>query len=212
MTRRLIAGLAALAAAGALLVPSPAWAAPTTQVIQGEVLRLVSVADWDAASSLLPGVPVQWDVEVSADAPDPGLVHIGVSATGSATLLLDVFLCTRGWDASGCPGGATALRTDWIIPRDGAEIRLAEIADTEIAHLRLAITLDPADAGGSTDIRVHAEGAGETAVVGPDGGLATTGLAPIEPWLWGGGALLVLTGAALVIIRRRTRRDVGGGA
>ena len=204
MRRRLAASMvAALVAAGALLVPTTASAAPTTQVIQGEVLRLVSVADWEAASHLLPGVPVQWDVEVSAEAPDPGVVRIGVSATGSATLLLDVSLCARAWEATGCPGGATPLRTDWSIPRDGTEVRLAEFADTETAHLRLAITLDPAEVDGSTDIRVHAEGAGETAVVGPDGGLATTGLAPVDPWVWGGGALLVLAGVALAVFRRR---------
>lgn len=212
MRKRLLAVLGAIAAA-VLLAPTAAWAAPTTQVIQGDVLRLVSVADWDAASSLLPGVPVQWDVEVSADAPDPGIVRIGVSATGSATLLLDVSLCATAWGAGGCPGGATVLRTDWSIPRDGAQVGLTEITDTEIAYLRLAITLDPADVEGSTDIRVHAQGAGESAVVGPDGGLATTGPSPLLPWVLGAGALLVVSGGVIVIARRRRAgQDAGGGA
>ncbi|WP_334150155.1 hypothetical protein [Microbacterium sp.] len=207
MRRRLIAPIAALAAAGALLVPATASAAPTTQVVQGEVLRLVSVADWDAASSLRPGAPVRWDVAISADAPDPGIVSIGVSATGSAPLLLDVSLCARAWEAAGCPGGATVLRANWNLPRDGAEVQLAEIADDETAHVRLAITLGEDGAGGSTEVRVHARGAGETAVVGPGGGLATTGVPPTVPWVFGAGAALLLAGSMLLSIRRRAARE-----
>lgn len=212
MTRRRGAALlTALAVAGALLAPAPAWAAPTTQVIQGEVLRLVSVADWDAASSLLPGEPVRWDVAVSADAPDPGTVRIAVSASGDAPLVVDVSLCLSAWTASGCPGGETALRSAWSIPRDGVEIPLTEIADTQVAHLRLAIALDPADSGGSTEVRVHAQGAGESAVVGPDGGLATTGLSPVVPGVLAGGVVLALIGAALVLRRRRPTEDRNSG-
>lgn len=205
--------IAVLVAVGALLAPAAAWAAPTTQVIQGDVLRLVSVADWDAASSLLPGVPVRWDVEVSANAPDPGTVRIGVSAEGSARLILDVETCDQPWDAAGCAGGAADLRTDWSIPRDGAELPLTEIPDTATAHLRLTITLDPADGAGSTDIRVHAAGAGESAVVGPDGGLATTGMSPAVPWAAVGGTVLVLAGAILTLMRfRRADRDAADPA
>jgi|GEM_PF-985935 len=206
--RRLAAAVGALALAGVLAVPSAAWAAPSTQIVQGKVLRLVSVADWEAASSLRPGVPVQWDVAVSADAPDPGTVRIAVSARGDAPVAVDAALCLREWEGDGCPGGATELRTDWSIPRDGSEIALAEIADTEVAHLRLAVTLNADDAGGTTEIRVHAQGAGESAVVGPGGGLATTGLSPIVPFALGAGALLVATGAVLMLDhRRRTARD-----
>lgn len=200
MTRALAA---LLLASLAVAMPSAAWAAPTTQVIQGSVLRLVSVADWEAASALLPGQPVRWDVEVSADAPDPGNVRISASASGDARLLLDVSMCLQPWTSSGCPGGATELRTRWSIPRDGVGVPLTEIADTETAHLRLAIFLDPADGSGSTDIRVLAQGAGETVIVGSDGGLATTGPPPGAPWGIGAGAVLTLWGAALVIRRRR---------
>ncbi|KJQ54124.1 hypothetical protein [Microbacterium sp. SA39] len=208
MRTRLATGAAAVAVAATLLMPSAASAAPTTQVIQGEVLRLVSVADWDAASRLLPGVPVQWDVEVSAEAPDPGVVRIGVSARGSATLVLDVSRCADAWKGGNCPGGATVLRSDWSIPRDGTEVALTEIADTAVVYLRLAITLDPADLGGSTDIRVHAQGAGESAVIGPDGGLATTGLSQAVPGaLWAGAVLVVAGGMTAILRRRRADRD-----
>ena len=194
MRRWLAVGLLVIAAIAA---PRTAWAAPTTQVIQGDVLRLVSVADWDAAAGMLPGQPMRWDVAVSAQAADPGVIRIGMSATGEASLVVDVAMCREAWEGTDCPGGASTLREDWRIPRDGAETPLAEIADTEAAHLRLAITLEPGDAAGSTDVRVQARGAGETVAVGPDGGLAVTGPSPGMAWVFGAGLLLALAGAAL---------------
>jgi len=198
----------------AIAMPAAAWAAPTTQVIQGSILRLVSVADWAAAASLLPGQPVQWDIAVSADAPDPGIVRIAVSATGDAPLLLDVSTCGEAWTETGCPGGETALRTGWSIPRDGVEVPLTQIPDTETAHVRLTIHLDPSggSGAGSTDVRVHAQGAGETVFVGSDGGLATTGLPLGVPWAVGTGAALVVWGAALVLLRRRRGASETEGA
>ena len=208
-----------LLAIAVVAMPSPAWASPTTQVIQGSVLRLVSVADWEAAGSLLPGQPVRWDVAVSADAPDPGIVRIAVSATGDARLLVDVAMCLQEWTATGCPGGETELRSGWSIPRDGVEVPLASIPDTETAHVRLTIVLDPADGSGSTDVVVHARGAGEVASVGPGGGvatpghpadaggLATTGLPPGTPWVVGAGVVLLVWGASLIRRRRRAAHD-----
>lgn len=208
MRRALAAVLLAIAV---IVTPGAAWAAPTTQVIQGSVLRLVSVADWAAAGSLLPGQPVQWDIEVSADAPDPGVIRIAVSATGEAHLLLDVSTCAEAWTESGCPVGATALRTRWDIPRDGVEVPLLQVADTETTHLRLAIVLDPSggSGAGSTDVRVHAQGAGETVVAGSDGALATTGLLSAAPWIVGAGAGLIGSGAVLVLRRRRAASGQG---
>jgi hypothetical protein len=188
--------------AGLLMAAGPASAATSTQVVQGEVLRVVSVADWDAASSLVPGKPVQWDVTVSAEAPDPGTVAVGISASGGAALVIDVLRCAQEWEESGCSGGPVELETGWSIPRDGVEVPLIEMADTQVAHLRLVIALN-GDDGGSTQVRVHARGAGESATIGPDGGLATTGPAPLAPWAIGGATALVAGGAALSAVRRR---------
>ena len=195
-----------------LLVPSPAWAAPTTSVVQGDVLRLVSVADWDAASSLLPGQPVQWDVTVSANAPDPGTVSIALSATGDAPLTLEASLCTREWESAGCPGSASVLKTAWDIPRDGAEFPLAEIQDTERAHLRLSVALGAGVGAASTQLRVHARGAGESVTLDSAGDLAITGVSPSVPWILAGGAVLVVFGLLLAAVcgRRRPSR-MGGG-
>ena len=198
---RFAAGLSA-AAAVALLAAAPASAAPSTEVVQGQVLRLVSIADWDAASSLLPGQLVQWDVTVSADAADPGIVTVGVSADGAADLVVEVFGCASEWDESGCSDGATAVKSAWAIRRDGVEVPLLEMADTDVAHLRLVVALAGDDVG-STQMHVHARGAGESAVIGPDGGLATTGMPPFAPWVIGTGVALAGTGAALSAVRRR---------
>ncbi|KQR47742.1 hypothetical protein ASF87_01905 [Microbacterium sp. Leaf161] len=187
---------------GVLLAAGPAWAAPSTQVVQGDVLRLVSVADWDAASSLLPGQPVQWDVTVSAEAPDPGVVAVGVSASGDASLIVDAYRCELEWDETGCVGDVEELTTGWPIPRDGAEVALLEMADTEVAHLRLVISL-AGDEAGSTQVRVHARGAGESAVIGPDGGLATTGLSPLAPWTIGAAIAVGAVGTLLFVAGRR---------
>jgi LPXTG-motif cell wall-anchored protein len=197
----------AVAAVAVSTGTSPAWAALTTEVIQGQVLRLVSVADWAAASSLLPGEPVQWDVAVSADAPDPGQVTLAVSATGDAPVLVDAELCMQPWRAGGCPGGATTLESSWSIPRDGAEIALAEFTSDETAHLRLWVALDPADTDDedtATDIRVHARGVGESVVAGSDGLLPATG-GTVTPWAIGAGAALAVIGAGLLAVRPRDR-------
>lgn len=190
-----------IAGIGVLGVGGPAAAAPTTDVVQGQVIRLVSVADWVAASSLRPGQPVRWDVTVSADAPDPGTVRIGVSARGDADLLVDAHVCMRPWEGDECPGGARGLRSEWPIPRDGVEVALLEMADGDVAHLRLAIALDGAGAG-HTEVRVHAHGAGESAVVGPDGGLATTGLSTDVRWMLAVGGGLLVAGTVFAFLRR----------
>ncbi|UPL13400.1 LPXTG cell wall anchor domain-containing protein [Microbacterium galbinum] len=195
-----------LAAAPVILAAAPAWAAPTTEVIQGRVLRLVSVADWARASRLLPGEPVQWDVAVSASPPDPGTVTIAVSAAGDAPLLVDAALCMQEWQESGCPGGAEELESGWSIPRDGSEVALAAFPSTDVAHLRLWITLDADGDNGITDVRVHAQGVGEAVVTGPGGDpLPATG-GSIAPWATGAGVGLAVAGIGLVGLRRRDRR------
>lgn len=204
--------IAPMIVAGAVLgggVPMTAAAEPTTDVVQGQVLRLVSVADWAAASSLRPGQAVQWDVTVSAEAPDPGTVTIGISARGDAPLVVDARICLQPWNGSECPGGARSLRSDWMLPRDGVEVPLIEISESDVGHLRLAIALESAGEG-STEVRVHAQGAGESAVVGPDGGLAQTGLSPHTRWAFVAGGALLVIGAAFAFLRRS--KDGAGGA
>lgn len=214
MRSRLVILLPVAVAAG-ILAAGPAWAASTTEVIQGRVLRLVSVADWPQASRLLPGEPVRWDVTVSADPPDPGTVTIALSATGDAPLLVDAALCMQAWQESGCPGGAEQLESEWSIPRDGSEVALAAFPSSDVAHLRLWITLGDDDENGVTDVRVHAQGVGEAVVTGPGDPppLPTTGGA-VAPWLIGAGVGAVVSGLGLLVLRWRDRHGarISGGA
>ena len=188
-------------------VAAPAWAAPTTEVIQGRILRLVSVADWAAAGAMRPGQEIPWDVAVSADSPDPGIVKITLSATGDAPLILDVSMCRERWRASRCPGGAVALRSGWEIPRDGSEVELLQLGDTAAAHVRFGIRLAPGVETGSTDVRLHARGEGEAVAVGPDGGLAATGGSLVGPWTLAAGAVLIVGGLLLAARGRGGRGD-----
>ncbi|GAA5147682.1 hypothetical protein GCM10025768_08250 [Microbacterium pseudoresistens] len=214
---RAAAALAAMLAFS-VIAATPAEAAPTTEVVQGRYLRLVSTADWTQALRLTPGNPVRWDIEISAAAPDPGTVSVGMSASGDTVLLVDVRLCARAWQGEECPGGADALRTDWEVPRDGAVAALTTFADDAVAHLRLDVRLGAAGAIGTagpapTELRVHADGMGDGVSVGP--GLPGTGGAIPYPIIIGGGALLAV-GTVVVIAtavrRRRGDEDDGGDA
>lgn len=205
---------------GHLLGATPAWAEPTAEVIEGRMLRLVSVADWSDASSLLPGMRVQWDVAVSASTPDPGTITIAVSATGDAPLVVDAELCMRGWQEGGCPGEARILETSWNVPRDGSEIELAEFSADDIAHLRLWVALAPdrdqgegsGERAGATDVRVHAHGAGESVVIDHEGAVLPATGASTAPWSIGAGTALALIGAGLAARRRRAMSDGGSDA
>lgn len=199
--------IAELALAAALAVAAPAVAS-VTEVVEGRYLRLESVADWSAASSMVAGDSVRWDVSVSADAPDPGTVSIGVRAEGDAELRVDAARCPQRWETDGCPGGAARVRSGWSIPRDGVEVPLLAVPATEVAHLRFAISLADPAAGGSTAVSIHATVAGETVVAGSAGRLAVTGLSSI-PWVLAGGAVLLLSGGAFATVRRRRPREEG---
>jgi len=222
----LVLGLGSTAGATA----PPAAAAVRTDVVQGRHLRLESVADWEAAGRMRPGEAVRWDVEVSANAPEPGQVSIGVSATGDAVLRIDVRLCALPWRGEECPGGAVTLRDGWEVPRDGGTVVLARTDATAVSRLRLDVALDPrapedrtlgqgsrapgqderAPGQGagprSTEVRVHADGIGDSVQVGP--GLPQTGATVPVFGIVGGAVLLVLgVGALLVTGARRRRRD-----
>lgn len=206
------AGLLVLVGGGGA---TAAWGAPVTEVVQGEFLRIVSVADWQSAANLLPEDVVQWDLTISADAPEPGTVSIGVSASGDAPLVVDALLCLQEWDVDECPGGATTLRAGWDLPRDDAMTALAEVADTDVARLRLSISLGDGAAEGVTAVRVHAIGAGETVTVDPSTPLPPTGLSPVVPRLLSAGAIVLVLIAVLMLVagrRARTEDQSGEGA
>jgi len=209
MMRRGIGGAVACGVLAAFVLSTPAYAAPDTEVVQGEYVRLVSVADWDLAAEMLPGETMQWDLEISADAPEPGTLTIAVSATGETPLVVDAALCLDAWQGDACPSGAEDLRTAWEVPRDGEPVTLDEVDASEIAHLRLQVGVAADSAAHTTEMRVHAIGAGEEVGAGPR--LSPTGGWSASPWLFAGGGMLLVGTAALLIVRAG-RRGNGGAS
>lgn len=207
MIRRIAVATAVCGVLGALAIAPPAWAAPTTEIIEGRYVQLVSVADWERAADLAPGETMRWDVEISADAPEPGMIEIAVSATGGTPLVVDAALCLDAWRGDECPSDAETLVSDWEVPRDGAQVPLREIDAEQVAHLRLHVGVGPGSVGDVTEMRVHANGASDELDTGPD--LPPTGGWSSEPWLLAGGALLLVGAGALLFARARQRRDGG---
>ncbi len=206
--------VARTAAPSAVLVD----AAPTTEVVQGRYLRLVSEAYWDAAAGMAVGSSVRWDLTVSAAAPSPGIVRIAVSADGSLPLELDARACAQPWSGETCATGVEPLREDWAPPLHGELVALTAMADTEVLHLRIDVRRA---AGGDelaeTSLRVQASGMGDEVAIGPGADeLAGTGMSPIVLLVFGGLVALLLVCGILFCerARRRGRRDdePGGGA
>lgn len=193
---------AAVIAVIVVTTAASAEAAEVTQTVRGRYVQILSRADWGAAASMSPQTRVQWDLVVSAHAPAPGVVRLGISATGDAPVRAEVRLCTVPWQGAICSPGARSLRADWEIPRDGRTTELAAMAADEIAHLRLEVRMGSAAATGSTQVLVHADGFGDQVQAGPAGELpATGGSVPVGALV--GGIVLVVIAAVLVLLGRR---------
>lgn len=214
MTGRRSAAILGMALSAAVawfaFAPGPAAAAPTTQVIRGEFLRIESVADWDAAASLMPGDAVQWDLAVSAVPPEPSTVHVGIHASGDAPLHLTIRSCATVWDGDACPGGARELRTEWAIPLDASSSPLLSVASDHTVHLRLDVRM-PEPSVHATRVTVSASVSQETVSVSPHaggiaGGLASTGPSMGMQAALAGGAAVILAAGAVLLLRSR-RRD-----
>lgn len=213
--KRLALGLAVIPS---LLVAIPSSATTTSQVVQGQYLRIVSVADWEAALRLSSHDSVQWDLTISADTPAPGTVTLGVSAAGDTPLTIDAVLCLEEWRADECPSGATTLRSRWNVPRNAPVVTLAEMASTDVGHLRLEVSLGSplGEPRNPTELRVHAKDEQESISAGSDEGLASTGMSSDPRFLLFAGAVASLVGAsiwlALTFQRRRADSRPDGGA
>lgn len=202
------AAVALILASGSLIVaPAPAHAdaGVTESVIQGRVLRIVSIEE-PAMRALVPGASAVWQVGVTADAATPGTIAVTLAGTGAdaAGLLLQVEGCAQRWIDGACPD-PDPLVAPGPIPVDGAPRTLRTMRDDEQLWLRLVVTM-PQDAGGAVSdvsLVVRASGAGDDISTGPEGGLAATGAVP--SWgLIGGGIVVAAVGIGLVLrVRRR---------
>ncbi|GAA1923109.1 hypothetical protein GCM10009775_14390 [Microbacterium aoyamense] len=177
------------------------------ELIEGEVIRLMSIWD-ESMSDLVPGAEGVWQVGVSADAAEPGVVRVMIASSGEAGLGLryDVQSCIVRWAEDSCASARTQLLADQTVPLDGQERQLLEMADDETAWLRIAVRMPPTtsdDIDGQVDVRVRAVGMGDdVAVGGADGhALAPTGARAV--WLLVPAAFAVLTAGIVLLARRR---------
>lgn len=156
-----------------MVVPTDqAHAADTETHINGTVLRLTSIGDTELMTNLQPGIPVEWQVGVSADAPDPGKVDISLSAYGHAAnaqkLIVAVDSCTTRWNAKTCSTGRQTLIHPQVLPEimspdaSAGTRLLTTMTSDEQRWLKISVTLaDVADPGFSQILHVHANGLGD---------------------------------------------------
>ncbi len=221
--RAAASGATVLLLAGALVAgapPAPAQAAEVETVVQSAYLELTSISDPDLLSSMTPNAPVTWQVGVDATPPEPGLVHLGIAASGALTspgdMSVQIRTCTVRWVSGVCSGVATT----WLPATDLAAAVASptafgarEVGSMNAASVRwllLTVTLTRAAAppGDSASLRLQAWGAGGPLSTVP-GVLGMTGVdanAFFPPALLafaaiGGGVVIA------AVARRRKARD-----
>ncbi|WP_106816423.1 S26 family signal peptidase [Microbacterium timonense] len=199
----LIAGTAAGPA------PAPARADGMDTVIQGSVIRLVSIED-PAMQQLSPGGSAVWQVGGMADADSPGTVTVSLSGTAAdeTALRYTVTGCPQRWSGDICVGAASGsdeLITDAPVPTDGQAVPLEEIPDDRQLWLRVEVQL-PADADPivpPVQLTVRATGVGDDVTTGPVGGLAATG--GTARWAPAAMATVVIAIGAGLVLRGKRR-------
>jgi len=231
----------ALAVAPAVLGESSAAHAATSAItdttetettVTSRYLTLVSIRDHGEMKSLSPGRPVPWQVGVTVRAPEPGTVHIGISAEGELTdpgeLSLDVRACPERWVDGVCASGesmwlprqdlaaAVAPVPSSMDNPDGAREIGQMAATTSWLMLRVVmpVSLEP---GSAASLRLHAWGQGDVIALGDSdtagtGSLSGFGIARLALTGFSGSLPLVLAvtvvgaGVVLAVMARRRRR------
>ena len=220
------------ATTGAAASTVDAGSGMTETTVSGRYLTLVSIHDAQQSGSLSPGRPVPWQVGVTVRAPEPGTVHVGLSAEGELTdpgeLSLDVRACPERWVDGECARGellwlprqdlATAVApvpASMANPEGAREIGRMQ-AETSWLMLRVVmpVSLEP---GSAASLRLHAWGAGDVVALGDSGAGANGSVAAGVLAFTGfrGGLLIALavatlaTGVAFSAAAKRRRRSRG---
>ncbi|MEQ1736742.1 MAG: signal peptidase I [Rhodoglobus sp.] len=213
---------ALLMCAALVLAPAapPAQAADVETVTTSTYLELTSISDPDLISSMTPGAPVPWQVGVDAFPPDPGLVHIGIAATGPmispGDMSISIRACAVRWVSGVCSTGAST----WLTTTDLAaavspatafgarEVGTMDAFSQRWLMMNVTLTASGMPPGSWGALRLQAWGVGGALSTG----LASTG--PAEgsitlPLLLAGGAIGAGLLAAGVAARRRREADDG---
>lgn len=148
-----------------------AHADATDTVISGQYLRLISVIDRAAVTSLAPGDAVDWQVGVSANAPSPGRLNVSYAFSGPRELPLDIATraCTQRWVESVCPGQEVAVASIGNTAPDHEGTLLSQ-SSRDVRWILLHVTVPQrADLPqkSSTNLRIIVKGSGEELSTGP---------------------------------------------
>ncbi|QTG79532.1 signal peptidase I [Arthrobacter crystallopoietes] len=192
---------------------APAHAAESEHVVSGKHLRLTSISDPGQTRNMVPGVPVQWQVGVIANAPHPGEVRIGLAGSGAESMQVDttVAVCTEPWVDGNCSGRITSTKAFGTLEQGGPDQHVATMPADEERWLLFDVALPEAAAplaGDSIELKIHADGSGDKVGVALEGGLPqdlpTTG-AEAGRVLWLGAGAIV-TGLLLALTARVVKR------
>ncbi|MDL9978992.1 hypothetical protein [Microbacterium candidum] len=192
MPRVTLVGAGILLAAALVAVAPAARAATVTTVVQGSVIRLVSTLDPTAATTMLPGVPVDWDIEVSASLAD-GVIDVALGGTATPdAFALTARECATAWTDTGCATGERMLGTAVA----GEPLPLGRQSSAAQRWYRIEVVLARWVPGATATLEFRASGVGATA---PAGTLPATGggIAPLfVPALVAIGSGLLIAGIA----------------
>jgi hypothetical protein len=197
--------------------PDAAQAAEVETVVSSQYLELTSISDPDLLSSMTHLTPVTWQVGIDATPPEPGVVNLGVAASGvmvaPGNLSLGVRACPVRWVAGVCSGTATT----WVAPTDLAtlvatptafgarQIGTMDAAAVRWLLLTVMLTTPNPTPGDSAQLRLQAWGVGGPLATVP-GALALTGPSS-GSWIPPMGLAVGAVGAGLLIAAAARRRE-----
>lgn len=196
----------------------------TIEEVRGEFIRLESAQNHDSMTNMSPGGSVKWRVDVSVDAPHPGVVLFELTAVGALAarpdaMLTEIVTCTPHQTALlQCHPEADSERTvvDTTALVDGdSELKLGSMSSNETRRIVVTATLaDPPPEGiqaTSAEFQFTATGHDEQLTISPEpvdeaeaadafpAHLSNTGLH--TGWLFILAGVLIIAGIALVALR-----------
>jgi len=224
-----VVAAAAIVAGSSLLGATDAQAAESEHEIVGRHMVLTVISDTDKMSTMLPGLPVFWQVGVTTRGEEEGALHIGLSlAPGTVdaeALTVDVMSCPQRWQGETCDGVAQT----WVStkPLDRAFLPVTHSDTHEFATtpagtpiwILVRVTLNREAPEVKATMKVAAWGGGEVVEAVSDGngggsrgghsGLAYTGSdGTVETLAFAGIAVVSgLVMARLAGGRRRASKD-----
>ena len=211
--RHAATALAVIAATAAVVGPAPAArAAVTEETVVGTSITLVSIADKDAMAAMQPGVPVWWQVGISAKQAQPGVVDLALVGSGGLVadpsgLWLTVRTCGQRWIGTTCATGATSVMG--FAAASGvlsSSVPLGSIptSDQLWVLVEAVVPSAPVMRAGTASLSLVASGSGSTVVAGTTpGAVAYTGSDISGPLTAALGALAVGLGLTLLPRLRR---------